>query len=87
MAMPPSPSPCNFLLCKGAPLSQSNMFSFYYAVIFDAVSEDWGQVDVGVIVCGPTTLESSVAKEIRSHNLNRQSHYPMFHFHTHSFDL
>ncbi|KAF3440643.1 hypothetical protein FNV43_RR18927 [Rhamnella rubrinervis] len=58
-----------------------------FAEIFYGVSKDWGHVDVGVIVCGPPTLQSSVAKEIRSHNLNRQCHYPIFHFNCHSFDL
>lgn len=55
--------------------------------IFETVSDRWGQVDVGVIVCGPPTLQSSVAREIRSHSLRRESHRPIFHFNSHSFDL
>ncbi|CAI8590458.1 unnamed protein product [Vicia faba] len=55
--------------------------------IFELMSEKWGHVDVGVIVCGPPTLQSSVAQEIRSHSLTRQSYHPIFHFHSHSFDL
>ncbi|KAG2675541.1 hypothetical protein I3843_12G009600 [Carya illinoinensis] len=55
--------------------------------IFGNISEKWGRVDVGVIVCGPPTLQSSVAKEIRSHSLRRQRHDPIFHFNSHSFDL
>lgn len=55
--------------------------------IFESVSKKWGSVDVGVIVCGPPTLQSSVAKEIRSHSLSRETHHPVFHFHSHSFDL
>ncbi|KAK2665864.1 hypothetical protein Ddye_004438 [Dipteronia dyeriana] len=55
--------------------------------IFESVSKNWGHVDVGVIVCGPPTLQSSVAKEIRSHSLSRQNHDPVFHFNSHSFDL
>ncbi|XVF83362.1 hypothetical protein PTKIN_Ptkin16aG0480100 [Pterospermum kingtungense] len=55
--------------------------------IFGSVSRKWGHVDVGVIVCGPPTLQSSVAKEIRSHNLRRQRHHAIFHFNSHSFDL
>ncbi|KAL5856332.1 hypothetical protein ACOSQ3_003790 [Xanthoceras sorbifolium] len=55
--------------------------------IFESVSKNWGHVDVGVIVCGPPTLQSSVAKEIRFHSLSRQNHYPVFHFNSHSFDL
>ncbi|KAH7520875.1 hypothetical protein FEM48_Zijuj08G0192100 [Ziziphus jujuba var. spinosa] len=55
--------------------------------IFEGVSKQWGHVDVGVIVCGPPTLQSSVAQEIRSHTLTRQWHYPIFHFNSHSFDL
>lgn len=55
--------------------------------IFETVSQNWGHVDAGVIVCGPPTLQSSVAKEIRSHNFRRQSDHPIFHFNSHSFDL
>uniref|UniRef100_A0A5B7AER1 ferric-chelate reductase (NADH) n=1 Tax=Davidia involucrata TaxID=16924 RepID=A0A5B7AER1_DAVIN len=54
--------------------------------IFGSISERWGDVDVGVIVCGPPTLQSSVAKECRSQNLKRCNH-PIFHFNSHSFDL
>lgn len=59
----------------------------YVADIFESMSEKWGHVDVGVIVCGPPTLQSSVAQEIRSHSLIRQTYHPIFHFHSHSFDL
>lgn len=55
--------------------------------IFGSTSKKWGHVDVGVIVCGPPSLQSSVAKEIRSHSLMRECHDPIFHFHSHSFDL
>ncbi|XP_061354208.1 ferric reduction oxidase 6-like isoform X2 [Gastrolobium bilobum] len=55
--------------------------------IFALMSEKWDHVDVGVIVCGPPTLQSSVAQEIRSHSMTRQRHHPIFHFHSHSFDL
>ncbi|GMH23859.1 hypothetical protein Nepgr_025702 [Nepenthes gracilis] len=55
--------------------------------IFTSVAEQWGDVDVGVLVCGPPSLESSVAKEIRSQNLKRGHHHPILHFHSHSFDL
>ncbi|GLT75699.1 hypothetical protein SLA2020_474020 [Shorea laevis] len=45
--------------------------------------------DVGVIVCGPSNLQSSVARECRSRNLRRScsssSSQPVFHFHSHSF--
>ncbi|KAA8545351.1 hypothetical protein F0562_020135 [Nyssa sinensis] len=54
--------------------------------IFGSISERWGNVDVGVILCGPPTLQSSVAKECRSQNLKRCNH-PIFHFNSHSFDL
>lgn len=57
------------------------------AEIFGNISKKWGRVDVGVIVCGPPTLQSSVAKEIRIHSLTRQGHHPIFHFNSHSFDL
>ncbi|KAL9680910.1 hypothetical protein QQ045_012691 [Rhodiola kirilowii] len=55
--------------------------------IFESVSERWGAVDVGVIVCGPAALQSSVAKECRSQNMNRSCTHPIFHFNSHSFDL
>ncbi|XP_022765290.1 ferric reduction oxidase 7, chloroplastic-like [Durio zibethinus] len=55
--------------------------------IFGSTSRKWGHVDVGVIVCGPPTLQSSVAKEIRLHNIKRESHQSIFHFNSHSFDL
>ncbi|KAK8609618.1 hypothetical protein V6N13_062063 [Hibiscus sabdariffa] len=55
--------------------------------IFATTNRKWGNVDVGVFVCGPPTLQSSVAKEIRSHNLRRQLHDTIFHFNSHSFDL
>ncbi|KAJ7946500.1 Ferric reduction oxidase [Quillaja saponaria] len=55
--------------------------------VFESMSERWGHVDVGVIVCGPPTLQTSVAKEIRSLNIRRANHHPIFHFNSHSFDL
>ncbi|KAE8717976.1 Ferric reduction oxidase 6 [Hibiscus syriacus] len=55
--------------------------------IFATTSRKWGNADAGVIVCGPPTLQSSVAKEIRSHNMRRQRHDTIFHFNSHSFDL
>ncbi|KAL5704777.1 ferric-chelate reductase (NADH) [Ranunculus cassubicifolius] len=55
--------------------------------IFSSVSDSWGHVDVGVIVCGPPTLQSSVAKEIRSQNLMGKRNQAFFHFNSHSFDL
>ncbi|KAK9928619.1 hypothetical protein M0R45_025744 [Rubus argutus] len=73
--------------------SLANLTSIRYGArpdfneIFGIVSKNWGHVDVGVIVCGPPTLQSSVAKEIRSHNVRRQCSDPIFHFNSHSFDL
>ncbi|XP_062095674.1 ferric reduction oxidase 6-like [Humulus lupulus] len=56
--------------------------------IFAYISKCWGHVDAGVIVCGPPTLQASVAKEIRSHNIfKREKDHPIFHFNSHSFDL
>ncbi|XP_031380452.1 ferric reduction oxidase 7, chloroplastic-like isoform X2 [Punica granatum] len=55
--------------------------------ILGSLSDLWGHVDIGVIVCGPATLEASVAKECRSRNLKRGSDSPIFHFHSHTFDL
>lgn len=58
-----------------------------FAEIFGSASKQWGHVDVGVIVCGPTTLQASVARECRSWNVKRGSDRPIFHFNSHSFDL
>ncbi|KAG8368965.1 hypothetical protein BUALT_Bualt15G0101100 [Buddleja alternifolia] len=55
--------------------------------IFGSMSDQWGNVDIGVIVCGPPTLQTSVAKECRTQNLKRRAHQAIFHFNSHSFDL
>ncbi|GAB2278310.1 hypothetical protein Dimus_012995 [Dionaea muscipula] len=55
--------------------------------ILGCMAERWGDVNIGVLVCGPPSMESSVAKEIRYRNLCRQRRHPIFHFHSHSFDL
>ncbi|CAM0904501.1 unnamed protein product [Alopecurus aequalis] len=41
--------------------------------------------DVGVLVCGPPGLQTTVARECRSQNLRRGG--AVFHFNSHSFDL
>ncbi|KAM0855991.1 hypothetical protein ACQ4PT_049409 [Festuca glaucescens] len=45
--------------------------------------------DVGVLVCGPPGLQTSVARECRSQNLRRGGGKSgaVFHFNSHSFDL
>jgi ferric-chelate reductase len=49
--------------------------------------------DVGVLVCGPQGLQSSVARECRARNLRRgggaakSASRAVFHFNSHSFDL
>ncbi|KAL3515803.1 hypothetical protein ACH5RR_022705 [Cinchona calisaya] len=58
-----------------------------FAEIFGSMAERWGSVDIGVIVCGPSTLQTSVARECRSQNLKRRKNQPIFHFNSHSFDL
>ncbi|CAH1444139.1 unnamed protein product [Lactuca virosa] len=55
--------------------------------IFGSMAERWGNVDIGVMVCGPTALQTSIAKECRSKNFGRISGEPIFHFNSHSFDL
>ncbi|KAI4385583.1 hypothetical protein MLD38_003591 [Melastoma candidum] len=55
--------------------------------IFGSVGESWGGVDVGVIVCGPESLQSSVARECRGATLRRRANTPVFHFNSHSFSL
>ncbi|KAL9229359.1 hypothetical protein vseg_004835 [Gypsophila vaccaria] len=54
---------------------------------FEMIAERWGAVDVGVLVCGPCALQTSVAHEIRSRSLSRKHNDPIFHFNSHSFDL
>ncbi|PIN22246.1 Ferric reductase, NADH/NADPH oxidase [Handroanthus impetiginosus] len=55
--------------------------------IFQSAADRWGSVDIGVIVCGPPTLQTSVAKECRTQNLRRGGNHAIFHFNSHSFDL
>ncbi|KAL6650777.1 hypothetical protein ACP70R_009702 [Stipagrostis hirtigluma subsp. patula] len=63
---------------------------------FAAFAERAGDAaDVGVLVCGPQGLQTSVARECRSRNLRRgaaggaekSSSRAVFHFNSHSFDL
>lgn len=58
-----------------------------FEAIFNSFSERVGHVDVGVIVCGPPGLQSSVARECRSQNMTGKRNRPVFHFNSHSFDL
>ncbi|KAG9457021.1 hypothetical protein H6P81_001529 [Aristolochia fimbriata] len=46
-----------------------------FKAIFDSVAACWGHVDVGVMVCGPPNLQSSVARECRSQSL-KDLQYP-----------
>ncbi|KAL0364938.1 UNVERIFIED_CONTAM: Ferric reduction oxidase 7, chloroplastic [Sesamum angustifolium] len=55
--------------------------------IFETMSDRWGNVDIGVILCGPPALQTSVAKECRTQNLKRRGNQAIFHFNSHSFDL
>ncbi|CAL9205578.1 unnamed protein product [Musa hybrid cultivar] len=55
--------------------------------IFGSFAKKKGSVDVGVIVCGPAGLQTSVAKECRSQNIRGSWNQPVFHFNSHSFDL
>ncbi|TKW04578.1 hypothetical protein SEVIR_7G119200v4 [Setaria viridis] len=61
---------------------------------FAAFAERAGDAaDVGVLVCGPPGLQTSVARECRARNLRRGaaaekgSSRAVFHFNSHSFDL
>lgn len=59
-----------------------------FGVIFGSASDRWGDVDIGVIVCGPPTLQTSVAKECRRQNVRApRGNRAVFHFNSHSFDL
>ncbi|XP_020571375.1 ferric reduction oxidase 6-like [Phalaenopsis equestris] len=55
--------------------------------IFSSHAEQVGHVNVGVIVCGPPGLQTSVAKECRFQNIRGKWNHPIFHFNSHSFDL
>ncbi|KAL8138018.1 hypothetical protein V2J09_004019 [Rumex salicifolius] len=55
--------------------------------IFERMDEKWGCTNVGVIVCGPSQMNSCVAREVRSHSLGRKKNQAVFHFHSHSFEL
>jgi hypothetical protein len=62
---------------------------------FAAFAERAGDAaDVGVLVCGPQGLQTSVARECRARNLwlrgaaaGKGSSRAVFHFNSHSFDL
>ncbi|KAL6650776.1 hypothetical protein ACP70R_009701 [Stipagrostis hirtigluma subsp. patula] len=67
-----------------------------FEVEFAAFAERAGDAaDVGVLVCGPQGLQTSVARECRSRNLRRGAgggaekgrSRAVFHFNSHSFDL
>lgn len=58
-----------------------------FPAIFSSVSEQWRKVLVGVIACGPQSLQTSVAAECRSRTIWRREDQPIFHFYCHSFDL
>ena len=58
-----------------------------FRAIFSSYSERMEHVNVGVIVCGPPGLQSSVAKECRHQNIRGKWNHPIFHFNSHSFDL
>ncbi|KAJ3675344.1 hypothetical protein LUZ60_004386 [Juncus effusus] len=57
--------------------------------LFTEFSDKVGNANIGVIVCGPAGLQSSVAKECRSQNFNNRGrkNNAIFHFNSHSFDL
>lgn len=55
--------------------------------IFNSYSQRMGHVNVGVLICGPPALQSSVANECRFQNIRGRWNQPIFHFHSHSFDL
>lgn len=55
--------------------------------IFNSYSQQMGHVNVGVLICGPPALQSSVANECRFQNIRGRWNQPIFHFHSHSFDL
>ncbi|KAK6945682.1 Ferric reductase transmembrane component-like domain, partial [Dillenia turbinata] len=58
-----------------------------FTAIFETIARRWGHVEVGVMVCGPPSLQTSVAKECRSQSLQRRRNHPVFHFNSHSYDL
>ncbi|PKU79997.1 ferric reduction oxidase 6 [Dendrobium catenatum] len=58
-----------------------------FRAIFSSYAEQMGHINVGVIVCGPPGLQSSVARECRYQNIRGKWNHPIFHFNSHSFDL
>ncbi|ONK57799.1 uncharacterized protein A4U43_C09F4210 [Asparagus officinalis] len=58
-----------------------------FADIFNSFAEQVGHANVGVIVCGPPGLQTSVARECRLQNMTAKRNRPVFHFNSHSFDL
>ncbi|KAK2640244.1 hypothetical protein Ddye_028039 [Dipteronia dyeriana] len=72
---------CEYLACSTA---------IQYGIrpnIKDILESIQGHVNVGVIVCGPPSLESNVAKQCRSLNMRRNIHRAIFHFHTHNLHM
>ncbi|KAL5976281.1 hypothetical protein ACLOJK_020611 [Asimina triloba] len=51
-----------------------------FQTIFDSIGDQWGKCVVGVFVCGPLSLQTSVAAECRSNGT-------VYHFINHSFEL
>ncbi|KAL5993187.1 hypothetical protein ACLOJK_014110 [Asimina triloba] len=58
-----------------------------FQTIFDSICDKWGKCDVGVFVCGPLSLQTSVAAECRSRIIWGRSNGPVYHFINHSFEL
>ncbi|KAL5983489.1 hypothetical protein ACLOJK_017575 [Asimina triloba] len=51
-----------------------------FQTIFDSIGDKWGKCVVDVFVCGPLSLQTSVAAECRSNGT-------VYHFINHSFEL
>ena len=60
------------------------------AEIIEMKKSEWwkDESDIGVIVCGPPTLQLDVGRECRSQNLaRRRGSCGILHFHSHSFSF
>jgi hypothetical protein len=56
------------------------------AEYFNAAADCYRGKDVGVLVCGPESLQQSVAAECKAHYMSSLVESP-FYFHSVSFDM
>ncbi|KAL5991502.1 hypothetical protein ACLOJK_012411 [Asimina triloba] len=52
--------------CCDPPMTSGSGSMPKFQTIFDSIGDKWGKCVVGVFVCGPLSLQTSVAAECRS---------------------